>query len=120
MPSTQSGLPEFIRIAMLNDADRLEKLASDLRRIAKGEAPLPSDLMAAPSLDQWEVRHHPVAYLTGIGSRHPKLPDGRIFTSDLRVMAPDHSWARTTSRFYVLGKRAAQSWKGEGGFDIPF
>ena len=113
MPFSKSALPAFVRVAMLNDADRLEKLASDLRRIAQGEAPLPSDLTTAPLLDQWEIRHHPVAYLTGIGSRHPKLPDGRIFTSDLQVMDPNRGWARTKTRFYVLGEPALHSGTSE-------
>ena len=115
MPSTTRRLPAIVRLSMLNDADRFEKLAADLRLIATGEAPLPSDLLTAPVLDQWQVRHHPVPHLVGIGSDHPTLPDGRIFTSELHLLDGDHGWARTTSRFYVLGDRAAPLPNQEGG-----
>lgn len=109
MSSTQRRLPAILRVSMREEADRLEKLAADLRRIAEGEGPLPSDLIGAPILDRWEILQHPTPYLTGIASGHPRLNDGRIFTSDLIVLAPDKAWARTRSRFYVLAEPAAPS-----------
>ena len=71
-----------------------------------GAPPKPGDLDFAPALDNW------IAGLTigrfynldGVVSGHPTLEDGQmIFTSPLLNIASDLTWARTKSRFYILG-----------------
>lgn len=114
MSPTDRRPPAHVQVAMLKDADRFEQLATDLRRIANGEGPLPSELLAAPVLEGWQFRQHRAIHLTGICTGHPLLPDGRVFTSDLKLLAPDKTWARTTSRFYVLGEPAEHPISAEG------
>jgi len=73
--------------------------------------PTKAVLEAAPVLDRWTL--HPVIEmaLTGLSHGHPTLPGkGRpIVTSPLLLLAPDEGWARTHSRFYRLGLRAAET-----------
>lgn len=115
MPTLHERPHQIVRDQMLRNAVRLENLAADIRRMADGNAPLPSDLLNAPVLDRWQILRRPVSYLVGISTGHPRLPDGPIFTSDISMMDPEFAWVRTMSRFYVLGDRAVVPPAQEGG-----
>jgi hypothetical protein len=90
---------------MSQEIDRLSRLVSDLQAIRDGRSPTTSDLKEAPLLGNWERGTRPAACLFGNVFDHPMLPGmGRsIVTSDLWVLAADHGWARTLSRWYRLG-----------------
>jgi hypothetical protein len=102
-----NGRPtERVHDAMLQEATRLESLAIDLRRIATGAAPQPSDLVSAPVLTRWRRTSRPVPCLVGIGNGHPRIPDGPFMTTDLWAMDPTAGWGRTLGRYYTLGVSA--------------
>jgi hypothetical protein len=86
-------------------ADRLRDLADELRAIEAGLKPTAEDLAHAPVLDEWEPSFRPVRVLNGRARRHPSIRSGRrIRTSDVFATGP--GWARTLSRYYVLGTPA--------------
>lgn len=89
-----------------SEIDRLQRLAADLQALRDGRGPTASDLEDAPLLGNWERGVRPAACLSGNVCDHPMLPGiGRpIVTSDLWVLAADHGWARTLSRWYRLGR----------------
>ena len=71
-----------------------------------GAPPKLGDLDFAPALDNWSVGLAIGNFynIDGVVSGHPILEDGQIiFTSPLLNIAEDLSWARTRSRFYILG-----------------
>lgn len=41
----------------------------------------------------------------GMGQGHPRLPDGAVHTTELWAVDLERGWARTLSRFYVLGQQ---------------
>lgn len=86
---------------------RLIALADDMKRIRAG---VPPELLAVdpPILERWVLASRPVPCLAGLSFGHPVLQgEARpIFTSDLCLIADDHSWARTLSRWYRLGRPA--------------
>ena len=68
---------------------------------------MPEELDVAPVLDNWSLgmtRKAPA--LTGTVSGHPKIKDGMLHSSELMIIDPNRRWARTLSRFYVLGAKA--------------
>lgn len=84
--------------------ERLERLATDLRMLADGHAPLEDCLHSAPLLDPYTVTAADVFCLEGWVDSHPILGGPKlIVTSPIWYMADDFSWARTYSRFYRLG-----------------
>ena len=83
---------------------KLRRLACDLDRIAVAAAPTAEDLWQAPLLVDWRlVLALSGIALTGFAAGHPQLGARRIVTSPLWVLDPQLRWARTLSRFYVLG-----------------
>lgn len=69
--------------------------------------PTSADLAIAPRLERWaQIRDSKSTRLRGEVTGHPVLDDQRIFTSPLLVLDRCKQWARTTSRFYVLGEPA--------------
>lgn len=93
---------------LLRDAAaRHAALAADLRRLADGAAPSPAELGAAPLLEDWRWRPRTGLTLLGTVQGHPLLADGPVSTSEVVVHAPEQSWVRTLSRWYVLGCPAA-------------
>ena len=69
--------------------------------------PTSADLANAPRLERWaKIRDSRSTRLRGEVTGHPVLDDQRIFTSPLLVLDHCKQWARTTSRFYVLGEPA--------------
>ncbi len=72
----------------------------------RGSQPEPGDLDAAPALDRWSVACDGRYFsLCGMVSGHPHLRDGStMHTSPLLRLNRDERWARTRSRFYLLGE----------------
>jgi hypothetical protein len=86
------------------DAEKLERLAADLRRIADGVEPPPEELEKAPVIDGWVVGQTTHLCLVGRVKGHPEIPDTHLTrTSDLWFIDYKARWARTLSRFYKLG-----------------
>lgn len=90
------------------ETERLAALVADMESIRRG---VPPEVMAgddAPILDRWILGKRLVPCLAGLSTGHPLLPgSGRpIVTSDLWLLSEDHSWARTRSRWYRLGRPA--------------
>ncbi|MFC6747629.1 hypothetical protein ACFQFG_26030 [Methylobacterium persicinum] len=83
--------------------DRLRDLADELQGIRDQVKPTPDDLQGAPRLERWRSATRSVRVLTGDVYGHPNFPDGRrITTSDLYA-SDGRRWARTLSRYFVLG-----------------
>lgn len=84
-------------------------LARDLRRLAAATAPTPAALAAAPVVLRWRIGTRPVPALIGRVDGHPLLPSGPLTSSQLIVLDRSRGFARTLSRWYVLGTPAAHS-----------
>jgi hypothetical protein len=97
-------------LLLLHEADRLGRLAQDLEAIAKGMAPRPEVLEAAPILDNWQFGQRSMITSVGALIGHPRLPDGLCQTSEIWAIDQERRWMRTLSRFYVLGAER----KGDG------
>jgi hypothetical protein len=88
---------------------RIAAMRRDLARLRQGSRPQPTDLEAVPLLDHWSVRldgNENLFALYGVIRRHPRIYDGRFATTSI-VVAMDLQglrWARTVSRFYLLGR----------------
>ena len=91
------------------EADRLQVLVDDLRRIATGASPTADVLDDAPVTDGWSFGRRAAPVITGHTVGHPRLPDGPVVTSEVIALDLDAGWARTLSRFYVLGRPAGGS-----------
>lgn len=90
------------------EIERLRRLVADLERIHHGNHPGRRTLVTAPILENWRMAQRPEFCLTGDVRGHPDIGAGRTAaTSPLWVLAPDLRYARTLTRFYVLGERAA-------------
>jgi hypothetical protein len=94
-----------VRLLLLHEARRLECLAQDLRAIAEGSAPRTEDLETAPVIDGWVFGQRSMTTMVGTLIGHPRLPDGAVHTTEVWAIDPCRRWARTLSRFYVLGTR---------------
>ncbi|RXF67957.1 DUF6634 family protein [Hansschlegelia zhihuaiae] len=83
------------------EADRLERLAFDLRLIgSNGERPTIDQMLSAPILSEWRKAPSLITVLTGVANGHPRLGSGPVTTS--MVFAQGEGWVRTLSRFYQL------------------
>ena len=105
MITLHTGVEQASRL-LLFDALRHEGLASDLRGIVNGTAPTKDILQAAPMVDQWLLAERPVPGIVGMVAGHPLLRSGPVLTSDVVAIDLIAGWARTLSRFYVLGQPA--------------
>ena len=85
-------------------ADKLMRLAEDLRAIGNGHGPSNEDLANAPILYNWHLAYRPATILRGVVVGHPRLGMGHIDTSLVYRLDPDRRWARTQSRYYRLSK----------------
>jgi hypothetical protein len=82
----------------------LRGLADDLERMSMFKPG--TELGAAPILTDWSLSVRPVAALVGNVTGHPVLGSRQVITSELFAIDPKGGWARTMSRFYVLGRHA--------------
>ena len=82
--------------------ERLERAIEDVRRLQRDGQPSKSDLTDAPTLDEWFLMWPALAgFVTG----HPMIADGDFcITSPVLILDRTERWARTVSRFYILGK----------------
>lgn len=74
--------------------------------IKSGKAPTRAELDAAPVLTHWAISEDGFGLprLAGLVCGHPLLGKGWCTTSVVLVLDPDHRWARTVSRLYVLAE----------------
>jgi hypothetical protein len=91
---------------LVGDLARIESLTVDLERLGCGILPTPEQLAAAPLLDNYLFGKMSVTCLVGENHGHPALKGRFIKTSELWVVAQEHAWVRTFSRFYRLGTPA--------------
>lgn len=85
--------------------ERLQMLADDCARLAHDSSFVADRLRNAPVLDLYVPLVTPVGlHLVGHVSGHPRLGSRKIVTSQLWFADPDGMWARTLSRFYLLGR----------------
>lgn len=92
---------------LLYQAERLERLAADMRRIAAGDWPRAEDLNSAPVMDFWSLGSVTIPTLEGISQGHPRIPAGPTTSTEVWAIDVHAGWARTLSRFYRLGERQA-------------
>lgn len=90
---------------------RLSALVADMSALSGGASPEDLRDGEPPFLDGWVMAQRPAPCLVGLSSGHPRLlGTGRpIATSDLWLMSADHSWARSLSRWYRLGRPAGHT-----------
>jgi len=84
-------------------ADRLERLAANLRGIHAGAGPTKDDLINAPVIENWTTEFVPTKVLFGrVASNQPGKYLG-FCSTDLWVLAEPRGWALTLERWYRLG-----------------
>ena len=93
-----------------DDPDRIllvaRMLATDLQQITAG-GPSSSELKNAPILDHWRLAQRAQTSLIGLSHGHPHIRSGRpTMTSALIAIDIESGWARTWSRYYLLGRPA--------------
>jgi hypothetical protein len=85
----------------------LRRLADDIERIQRGDAPTAAELETAPLLSGWMIEPALTACLSGAVFGHPRLGSRSfIRTSAVHILSRDGTWARTYSRFYRLSDPA--------------
>lgn len=75
--------------------------------IIETTGPSAADLASAPLLDPWQaviIDISGLPVLWGQVTGHPRLGDDAIITSRLLALDAANGWARTTSRWYCLGR----------------
>lgn len=94
----------FLGSDPLDTAQKLEALAADLRRLARGNVPPLRAMAVAPVLHGWGFQKRTALCLAGKVYGHPRIGDGSFsITSQVYAIDPERRWARTFSRFYELG-----------------
>ena len=93
------------------EMERLATLVADMERIHRGVPPQVVAGDDVPILDRWVLAMRPAPCLAGLSTGHPKLvgENRLIGTSDLWLLSKDHTWARTLSRWYRLGRPAERT-----------
>jgi hypothetical protein len=82
----------------------LRRLADDLENLTMF---VPSrQLDIAPRLENWTYGTRLTTCLGGEVTDHPVLGTRPVLSSELFAIDPKRRWARTFTRFYVLGERA--------------
>ena len=95
---------EHARPLLSFEAQRLQQLVDDLRGMAEGSSPSQGVLQAAPVADDWTFGSRPVPMIFGHVFGHPRLATGPVCTTEVIALDLQAGWARTLSRFYVLGQ----------------
>ena len=89
---------------------RLKALVADIERLKDGIHPDPLRIKGAAYIHDWSLASRSVSCLAGYVEGHPSIRSGRMaVTSDIWVWAPEAGYARTLSRYYALGPRAAKT-----------
>jgi hypothetical protein len=83
----------------------IERLATDLGRIRRGEGPTLEELNRAPILSDWRPAVRVSPALAGSVSGHPLVAAGPAVTSQLFVLDEELGYVRTLNRWYRLGER---------------
>jgi hypothetical protein len=102
---------DFDRGAVEAEAERLEALARDLRKLLSEGAPRLGDHADAPLIDGWDYALRQDLCLTGTVSGHPARiggPDKMTVTSGLWILDRTRGFARTLSRWYRLGDETSE------------
>lgn len=88
---------------MLLTADRLERLAADLRAIHAGTGPSQEELASAPVIDGWAVEFVPAQALFGNVLDEASGTSRALFATDVWVLAKEQGWVLTLARLFRLG-----------------
>jgi len=89
----------------LDQVEKLERLARDMRALFNGNKPSTADLRSAPVIHNWQLMVDFHVSLYGEVRNHPNLPGyRRVMTSPVFVDGRDLGWFRTASRYYLIGK----------------
>lgn len=103
-------LPDTVRLADTRGTpERLRDLADALDAAASGAYPTAADLSEAPLLDDWHVASRAVTALRGRVTGHPDFPPNQAVRTSEVYASDGHSFARTFSRLFRLGRPAGQS-----------
>jgi hypothetical protein len=105
----ESGETDLIAIG--HEIQRLEKIIDDLWLVTGATIHKHLIFDDAPLLERWQFASRTAPCLVGLSTDHPKLPgqERPIITSDLLLISESAGLARTASRWYRLGKKAALS-----------
>lgn len=82
----------------------INALSADLLALQQGRFPTLDQLADAPVITEWALGYRPEPALVGRVSGHPRVADGPAVTSGLYYLDPDLGFARTLSRYYILGE----------------
>lgn len=86
-------------------AAAVRRLADDLALLATGASPTAEMLADAPVLDRWRPGLRRAGCLVGVVGGHPRIATGHsTITTELYAIDGDGLWARTFSKFYLLGR----------------
>lgn len=86
------------------DADRLERLAANLRAIDAGVGPTEDDLASAPVIENRATEFVPAKVLFGrVAGNLPEKYLG-FCSTELWVLAEQRGWVLTLERWYRLGQ----------------
>ncbi|RYG87432.1 MAG: hypothetical protein EON59_07405 [Alphaproteobacteria bacterium] len=86
-------------------AAKLRALADDIERMTMFTPT--AELDDAPVLEDWNLALRAVPILDGRAVGHPILGSREVSTSEIFAIDADFRWVRTFSRFYRLGRCAA-------------
>jgi hypothetical protein len=81
----------------------IHSLSEDLRALQQGRDPTVEQLANAPTLVDWTLGTRIEPALIGKVIGHPHLANGPVQTSGLYYLDTKRGFARTLSRWYVLG-----------------
>jgi hypothetical protein len=94
-------------IALDQEIHRLRKLLHDLEYVRSERLPNRKQLADAPVINEWGIVGRPEPCLVGKVTGHPKIKNGHLaITTPLWLIAPTHGYARTLSRYYIIGRPA--------------
>lgn len=90
---------------------KLDELVADMKALRDGSLPEELAGVEPPTLDRWAPALGHKLYLVGLSTGHPKLvgENRLISTSELMLVSEDHTYARTLSRWYRLGREVSRT-----------
>ncbi|MGB3486977.1 MAG: DUF6634 family protein [Xanthobacteraceae bacterium] len=94
--------------ALDHEIHRLRRLLQDLESLRAGQTPNRKQLAHAPVINDWRIIGRPEPCLAGKVTGHPNIKNGHMaITTPLWLIAPMHGYARTLSRYYLIGRPAS-------------